>query len=240
MRELCLDIETTGLDPRTGDKIVEIAVVELFNKVKTGNHFHSYINPRREVPEEAFKIHGLSTEFLKDKPIFDHVARKFLDFIGDDKIIIHNAAFDTKFINHELRILGLAGLNMNNVIDSLTIARNKFPGAPASLDALCKRFGIDLSKRTKHGALLDTELLCDVYVELMGGAQTGLSFAADKKESETIQKSDEKFVAPKVRKTLEKRDFALSPADLELHEKFILKNFKTNNWGYVKPAENAG
>ncbi len=230
MRELCLDIETTGLDPRTGDKIVEIAVVELINKVKTGNHFHSYVNPRREMPEEAFRIHGISTEFLQDKPIFDHIARKFLDFIKDDKIIIHNAAFDTKFINHELRIIGLPGLNMSNVIDSLTIARNKFPGAPASLDALCKRFGIDLSKRTKHGALLDTELLCDVYVELMGGAQTGLSFGSSSKKEESSMKMAQEAVRKIDRPILPKRDFPVSDADLEAHKQFITKNFKNNLW----------
>lgn len=233
MRELCLDIETTGLDPRSGDKIVEIAVVELVNKVRTGNFFHSYINPRREVPHEAFKIHGLSTEFLRDKPIFDHVVPKFLDFIKDTKIIIHNSAFDTKFINHELRILGMPTLNMENVIDSLAIARNKFPGSPASLDALCKRFNIDLSRRTKHGALLDTELLCDVYVELMGGAQSGLSFESNsKKEAQISQQISEKIVETQIRRTLPKREFPVSETDLEKHQQFILKNFKTNLWGF--------
>jgi DNA polymerase-3 subunit epsilon len=231
MREICLDIETTGLDPRTGDKIVEIACVELVNKVKTGNFFHSYINPRREVPQEAFRIHGLSTEFLQDKPIFDHVVHKFLDFVKDTKIIIHNAAFDTKFINQELKILGMETLNMNNVIDSLTIARNKFPGSPASLDALCKRFNIDLSRRTKHGALLDTELLCDVYVELMGGAQAGLAFEA-KKEEKTITTQQEKIVIAQARRSLPKRDFAVLEADLEKHKEFIVKNFKKNLWGF--------
>jgi DNA polymerase-3 subunit epsilon len=231
MREICLDIETTGLDPRTGDKIVEIACVELVNKVKTGNFFHSYINPRREVPQEAFRIHGLSTEFLQDKPIFDHVVHKFLDFVKDTKIIIHNAAFDTKFINQELKILGMETLNMNNVIDSLTIARNKFPGSPASLDALCKRFNIDLSRRTKHGALLDTELLCDVYVELMGGAQAGLAFEA-KKEEKTITNQQEKIVIAQARRSLPKRDFAVLEADLEKHKEFIVKNFKKNLWGF--------
>ncbi len=233
MRELCLDIETTGLDPRSGDKIVEIAVVELVNKVKSGNFFHSYVNPRREMPMEAFKIHGLSSEFLSDKPIFDHVARKLLDFIQDSTIIIHNSAFDTKFINHELKILGLPPLNMNNVVDSLALARKKFPGAPASLDALCKRFNIDLSKRTKHGALLDTELLCDVYVELMGGAQIGLAFDQGRKTennnaSDFAQKND----LVQNRRTLPKRQFPVSAADLTQHEEFIKKNFKTNFWGF--------
>jgi DNA polymerase-3 subunit epsilon len=230
MRELCLDIETTGLDPRSGDKIVEIACVELINRVKTGNYFHTYVNPRREMPQEAFRIHGISGEFLQDKPIFEHIVHKFLDFVKDAKIIIHNAAFDTKFLNHELRGLGMEVLNMENVIDSLTIARNKFPGSPASLDALCKRFNIDLSRRTKHGALLDTELLCDVYLELMGGAQSGLAFDHAKKEAENISRVEEKIVVSQVRRSLPKRDFPVSMADLEAHKEFVLKNFKANNW----------
>jgi DNA polymerase III subunit epsilon len=232
MREICLDIETTGLDPKDGHKIVEIACVEMIDKVKTGKVFHSYVNPRRDMPQEAFNIHGISTEFLQDKPIFDHIAYKFLDFVKDTKIIIHNAAFDTKFINHELRILGIEPLNMANVLDSLAIARKKFPGAPASLDALCKRFSIDLSRRSKHGALLDTELLCDVYVELMGGAQSGLGFESEKKEAKSAEKNEEEVVANRVIRNLPKRNFAVSEADLETHKEFILKNFKKNSWGY--------
>ncbi|MDX2083570.1 MAG: DNA polymerase III subunit epsilon [Rickettsiales bacterium] len=233
MRELCLDIETTGLDPRNGDKIIEIACVELVNKIKTGNSFHSYINPRREVPEDAFKIHGISTKFLQDKPIFDHIAAKFLEFIKDDKLIIHNAAFDTKFINHELRILGFAELKMENVIDTLLIARKKFPGAPASLDALCKRFNIDLSKRGKHGALLDSELLCDVYIELLGGAQSGLVFASSKVETQKSAAANLSQISlPQIRRSIAKRDFPVSESDLQKHQEFIKKNFKTNFWGF--------
>jgi DNA polymerase-3 subunit epsilon len=229
MRELCLDIETTGLDPRSGHRIVEIAAIELVNKVRTGNFFHSYVNPRREMPQEAFKIHGISGEFLRDKPIFDHIANKFLDFVKDTKIVIHNAAFDTKFINYELKIIGLPELNMKNVLDSLTIARQKFPGSPASLDALCRRFNIDLSKRTKHGALLDTELLCEVYIELMGGAQTGFGFGAARKETAKIianvDVSENKNILPK-------RDFTPLEDDLKLHQEFITKHLKENIWGY--------
>lgn len=231
MREICLDVETTGLDPKTGHRVIEIACVELVNKSKTGKFFHTYVNPRREVPQEAFRIHGISTEFLQDKPIFDHVAEKFLDFIKDTKIIIHNAAFDTKFLNHELSLLGLPPMNMENVADSLLMARQKFPGAPASLDALCKRFNIDLSKRTKHGALLDTELLCDVYVELTGGAQAGLVFDSQIK-TEINQELGEISVINPTKKTLPKRDFPLSDDDLENHKNFILKNFKSNLWSY--------
>ena len=231
MREICLDTETTGLDPRTGDKIIEIAAIEIVNKVRTGNFFHTYINPRREVPQEAFKIHGISTEFLQDKPIFDHIAHKFLDFIKGGKLVIHNAAFDVKFLNHELKILGLEPLDQAHIIDSLVIARNKFPGSPNSLDALCKRFNVDTSKRTKHGALLDTELLIDVYVELMGGVQGGLSFdSSAKKEAKLAAQKEEKIIATQNRKTLPKRNFPVSEADLERHQEFMKKNFKTNFW----------
>lgn len=226
MREICLDTETTGLDPKDGHKIIEIACVEMINKVRTGKFFHTYINPRRDVPQEAFRIHGISTESLQDKPIFDHVAHKFLDFIKGDKLVIHNAAFDLKFLNHELRAIGLDTIEMTDVIDSLALARKKFPGSPASLDALCKRFNIDISHRTKHGALLDTELLCDVYVELMGGAQSGLVFDATKKEEKIL----EKIVEVVVKKSVPKRDFPVSAADLEQHKEFIKKNFKTNLW----------
>lgn len=232
MREICLDIETTGLDPRDGHKIIEIACVEMVGKIKTGRVFHSYVNPRRDVPQEAFAIHGISTEFLQDKPIFDHVAHKFLDFVKGSTVVIHNAAFDTKFINHELKILGLDALDSALVVDSLAIARKKFPGAPASLDALCKRFNIDLSRRTKHGALLDTELLCDVYVELMGGAQGGFGFDAPKKVEKSAEKTAEVSNQTQVRRSLPKRDFPVSDEDLESHREFISKNFKSNFWGY--------
>ena len=229
MRELCLDIETTGLDPRSGHRIVEIAVIELVNKVRTGNFFHSYVNPRRDMPREAFNIHGISSEFLRDKPIFDHIANKFLDFIKDAKIVIHNAAFDSKFLNYELKILGLPGLEMSNVIDSLTIARSKFPGSPASLDALCRRFNIDLTKRIKHGALLDTELLCEVYIELMGGAQIGFGFGATKKEAAKITAETEVAESKNI---LPKRDFPASEDDLKLHQEFVTKHIKGSSWGY--------
>lgn len=231
MREICLDIETTGLDPREGHKIVEIACVEIVNKVRTGNFFHSFVNPRRDVPQEAFAVHGISSEFLQDKPIFDHIVYKFLAFIKDAKLVIHNAAFDTKFINHELNILGLDLIKKDDVVDTLLIARNKFPGSPNSLDALCKRFGIDLSKRQKHGALLDTELLVDVYIELMGGAQGGLSFGGIVENKESV-KNNEEVVLRREKKTLPKRQFLLEDKDLELHKEFITKNFNNNFWGY--------
>lgn len=232
MREVCLDIETTGLDPREGHKIVEIACVEIVDRVRTGKFFHTYVNPRREMLEEAYRIHGISSEFLQDKPIFDHVCYKFLEFVKDAKIVIHNAAFDTKFLNYELAILGLEPLAKENIIDSLLIARNKFPGGQNSLDALCKRFNIDLSKRTKHGALLDTELLVDVYVELMGGAQGGLAFSGNKDEVKIVEAKDENFVVKKLENTLQARDFTIDEQALQRHKEFIQKNFKNNLWGY--------
>jgi DNA polymerase-3 subunit epsilon len=231
MREICLDTETTGLDPKSGHKIVEIACVEIIDKVRTGRFFHTYINPQRDMPEEAFRIHGISGEFLSDKPVFDKVAHEFLEFIKDAKLVIHNAAFDLKFLNHELSAIGLETLNSKNVIDSLILARTKFPGSPNSLDALCKRFNIDLSKREKHGALLDTELLVDVYVELMGGAQGGLMFGANKNDKK-ISTIDENFVIKKLQTSLPKRDFPASEESLQIHQEFVKKNFKSNFWGY--------
>ncbi|WP_109465471.1 DNA polymerase III subunit epsilon [Albibacillus kandeliae] len=171
MREIVLDTETTGFDPESGDRIVEIGGVELFNHVATGNTYHQYINPERDMPQEAFEVHGLSIDFLRDKPKFAEIGQAFLDFVGDAKLVIHNAAFDIKFLNAELRWMGLPQIPWEQAIDTLAIARKRFPGSPASLDALCRRFGIDNSSRTLHGALLDSEILADVYLELIGGRQ---------------------------------------------------------------------
>lgn len=174
MREIVLDTETTGLDPETGDRIVEIGAVELRGHVPTGNTYHQYINPERNVPQDAVDVHGLTADFLSDKPVFAQIARDFLEFVGDAKLVIHNAAFDMKFLNAELRWQGLRQLPYDRAIDTLEIARRKFPGSPASLDALCRRYGIDNSARTLHGALLDSEILADVYLELIGGRQPDL------------------------------------------------------------------
>ncbi len=174
MREIVLDTETTGLDPETGDRIVEIGAVELKGHMPTGRTYHQYINPERDVPQEAVQVHGLTVDFLRDKPVFKDVAQDFLTFIGDAKLIIHNAAFDMKFLNAELKWQGLCQLPYDRAIDTLDIARRKFPGSPASLDALCRRYGIDNSARTLHGALLDSEILADVYLELIGGRQPDL------------------------------------------------------------------
>ena len=171
MRELVLDTETTGFDPESGDRIVEIGAVELYNHMPTGNTYHQYINPQRDMPQDAFEVHGLSEEFLRDKPVFAEIAEAFLEFVGDAKLVIHNASFDMKFLNAELKWVGKPILPMERAIDTLTMARRKFPGAQASLDALCRRFGIDNSARTLHGALLDSEILAEVYLELIGGRQ---------------------------------------------------------------------
>lgn len=174
MREIVLDTETTGFDPESGDRIVEIGAVELINHMPSGATYHQYINPRRDMPEDAFKVHGLSEEFLRDFPPFEEIAQGFLDFIAESRLIIHNASFDMKFLNAELGWAGHTRLPDRRALDTLDMARKKFPGAPASLDALCRRFAIDNSARTLHGALLDSEILAEVYLELIGGRQPDL------------------------------------------------------------------
>jgi len=174
MREIVLDTETTGLDPAEGHRIVEIGAVELINHMPTARTFHKHLNPERMMPKEAFEVHGLGDDFLKTQPLFASVAQEFLDFIGDARLVIHNAAFDMKFLNHELERVGRTALAFGRVTDTLMLARSRFPGSPASLDALCRRFGIDTSMREKHGALLDSQILADVYLELIGGRQPDL------------------------------------------------------------------
>lgn len=183
MREIVLDTETTGLDPDSGDRIVEIGGVELFNHVATGRTYHQYINPERDMPQEAFDVHGLSIDFLSDKPKFAQIGQAFLDFLGDAQLVIHNASFDMKFLNAELKWMGLPVLSFDRALDTLAIARRRFPGSPASLDALCRRFGIDNSSRTLHGALLDSEILAEVYLELIGGRQPDLELSRDSADS---------------------------------------------------------
>jgi len=188
-RELVLDTETTGFSPETGDKIVEIGVVELINHIPTGNYFHKYLNPQRSMPDSAFKVHGLSYDFLKNKPLFSDIADEFLNFIKSDQIIIHNAPFDLSFLNNELFIIGKEGIPTLQVIDSLFLAREKFPGSPASLDALCRRFSIDNSNRELHGALLDSYILAEVYLELIGGRQPNLELYEKRSSEITIENS---------------------------------------------------
>jgi DNA polymerase III subunit epsilon len=178
MREIILDTETTGLDPRQGNRVVEIGCLELINHVPTGAQYHTYLDPERDMPADAFAVHGLSAAFLTGKPVFAQVVEEFLDFVGDAKLVIHNAEFDLRFLNFELERLGFPTFPSNRSVDTVALARRKFPGAPASLDALCRRFNIDNSARTRHGALLDAELLAEVYLELIGGRQPGLGLVA--------------------------------------------------------------
>lgn len=180
MKEIVLDTETTGMDPDEGHRIIEIGCVELENHLPTGRHLQLYINPEREIPPDATAVHGITDEFVKDKPTFSEVYTEFIDFIADAKLIIHNAEFDMKFINWELRNVGHPAIGWSNVVDTLGMARKKFPGSPANLDALCRRFEIDNTERTYHGALLDSELLAEVYMELLGGRQHGMRLAAEK------------------------------------------------------------
>jgi DNA polymerase-3 subunit epsilon len=186
LREVILDTETTGLDPANGDRVVEIGALELLNHLPTGRTFHVYVNPERDMPKEAEAVHGLSAAFLRDKPVFAAIAQDFLDFIGDATLIIHNASFDVAFLNAELAFLRLPALMPERVVDTLHIARQKHPGSANSLDALCRRYGIDNSRRTKHGALLDSELLAEVYLELIGGRQTTLVLEASRVKKTTM------------------------------------------------------
>ncbi|MFC3182221.1 DNA polymerase III subunit epsilon [Cypionkella sinensis] len=188
MREIVLDTETTGFEPSEGDRIVEIGAVELFNHLPTGNTYHQYINPERTMPKEAFDVHGLGDDFLRDKPVFKAIAQDFLTFIGDAQLIIHNASFDMKFLNAELSWVNLPALPMTRATDTLMMARRKFPGSPATLDALCRRFGVDNSGREKHGALLDSELLAEVYLELVGGRQPDFGLSAVQQTTTTVTK----------------------------------------------------
>ncbi len=189
MREIILDTETTGLDPKRGDRVVEIGCVEIYNRIPTGREFHCFINPERDVPVEAENVHGISTTFLKDKPLFAKVVTPFLDFIGSDTLVIHNAQFDIGFLNFELELAGKTALQMSRVVDTLALARRKHPAGPNSLDALCKRYGVDMSKRTKHGALIDCLLLAEVYVELLGERQAALGLQSKSAPASSSNKS---------------------------------------------------
>jgi len=214
MREIVLDTETTGLDPKAGHRIVEIGCVEMVNQVATGETYHQYLNPERDMPEQAFAVHGLSEAFLADKPKFADIAKAFMTFVGDAKLVIHNAEFDMGFINTELAAIGEAPLAMDRATDTVRLARRKFPGAPASLDALCKRFQVDNSNRQLHGALLDAGLLADVYLELIGGRQRGLSLTG----SENIKAA---AAAPQTGPTRPPRPHAPSPDETAAHEAFV-------------------
>ncbi|MCH2546878.1 MAG: DNA polymerase III subunit epsilon [Alphaproteobacteria bacterium] len=222
MREIALDTETTGLDPNSGHRIVEIGCVEMIDRISTGEVFHVYLNPERDMPEEAYRVHGLSEEFLADKQKFAAVADDFLHFVQQSPLVIHNAQFDMKFINYELKKIGKEIIPMSRTIDTVIMARKKFPGSPANLDALCKRFEIDLSARTLHGALLDAELLADVYLELTGGRQSKLTLKRD----DDFAKPQQKTQAP----VMETRNFPPSAQEREDHLKFLQTQLKDALW----------
>ena len=222
-REIVLDTETTGFKPTEGHKLVEIGCVELINHIPSGEIFHCYINPERDMPTGAFEVHGLSEEFLRPHKIFKEVAQDFLEFIKDDPLIIHNAAFDMGFLNFELEAVGLQSITHNTVIDTLKMARKKFPGSPASLDALCRRFKVDNTARTKHGAIIDCELLAAVYLELIGGRQVGMDLSKEEKKEEKV------FVPQGPKKTWDKRIFSLSEQEKALHDVFISEYISKKN-----------
>lgn len=220
MREIVFDTETTGLDPRSGDRLVEIGCVELINRVPTGRTFHAYFNPERDMPAGAEAVHGLSSAFLADKPLFRDTVDSVLDFIADSPLVAHNAAFDFGFLNAELTLCTREAVCMSRMIDTVALARKRHPGAKLSLDALCTRYGIDRSHRVKHGALLDAELLAQVYVELTGGRQIGLALAA---ETSTVGIVAAPRRAPIVRQRREPRPHAPRPEELARHRAFIAR-----------------
>lgn len=219
MREIVFDTETTGLNPASGDRMVEIGCVEIFNRVETGRHFHCYFNPQRDMPVEAEAVHGLSANFLSDKPLFSQKVDELLEFMEDSPLVAHNASFDFGFLNFELQNCGRSSVSMQRMVDTLAIARAKHPGAKHSLDALCVRFGIDRSHRVKHGALLDAQLLAQVYVELTGGRQIGLGLVAEA-GTVAIQQSARPVTVSEPRPP---RPHAPLAEELERHRAFIAK-----------------
>ena len=230
IREVVLDTETTGMNPHTGDRIVEIGAVELLNHLPTGRTLQLYINPQRDVPAEATAVHGITNDFLRDKPIFSQVYSDFIDFIGTDSIlVIHNAEFDMKFVNWELQNVGHSAIKWDRVIDTLAIARKKFPGSPASLDALCRRFSIDNAARTFHGALLDSELLAEVYLELLGGRQHGLALTPALEEK-TAARTTSSTQPATPRPHRPARPHAASEEELNAHADMVGK-MKDAIWG---------
>ena len=229
LREIVFDTETTGLSPENGDKLVEIGAVELINHIPTGKTYHQYINPERNVPEEVVAVHGLTEDFLKNYPVFADIAQDFVDFVGDDGLLVaHNASFDIKFINYELRKIGKKEYSWDKVVDTLEIARQKFTGSKNNLDALCKRFNIDNSHRTKHGALLDAELLADVYLELLGGAEPSMLQNSDIMNSAKTMENIKSFTPE--RKMRELRVFNITPEEETEHNEFLKNKLKNALW----------
>jgi DNA polymerase-3 subunit epsilon len=229
MREIVFDTETTGLDPKTGDRMVEIGCVEMVNLVPTGNTFHAYYNPERDMPAGAEAVHGLSSAFLSDKPLFRDTFQELLDFIGDAPLVAHNAGFDFGFLNAELALIECEPVCTSRMVDTVQLAKKKHPGAKLSLDALCTRYGIDRSHRVKHGALLDAELLAQVYVELKGGRQIGLGLAAEPEKAETPKEAVAVRKAPEGPRR-EPRPHAPTPEELARHRKFM-SGIENPLWG---------
>jgi DNA polymerase-3 subunit epsilon len=239
VREIVFDTETTGLSPLTGDRLVEIGCVELFNRVETGRAFHAYFNPCRPMSSGAETVHGLSDIFLSDKPLFGDRCEELLEFLGDCPLVAHNAAFDFGFINHELSLCGRPLVCQTRMIDTLVLARQRHPGAKHSLDALCTRFGIDRSIRVKHGALIDAQLLAQVYIELTGGRQIGLSLATDGIAISMVSAAPDVIAPVHVRPP---RPHAASEAELARHAAFLrdIKDPIWNRAGFTRLTENRG
>jgi DNA polymerase-3 subunit epsilon len=232
MREICFDTETTGLDPNNGDRLLEIGAVELINHKPTGKIFHEYINPERDVPEEVVKVHGLNNAFLADKPKFAEIAQKWIEFVGDDGIFVaHNARFDMDFLNMELQKCGYPAYEWDRVVDTLAIARSEYPHMRNSLDALCKRFNVDNSARTFHGALLDAQLLSEVYLQLLGGDEPSMKFASATDKNSNTSKSNTNTV-----KIIE-RHFPVSEQEIQENKSFLEQNIKNSIW-LQETAEN--
>ncbi|MBS0528535.1 MAG: DNA polymerase III subunit epsilon [Proteobacteria bacterium] len=227
MREIVLDTETTGLDPLRGDRLVEVGCVEIFNRMPTGQTFHRYINPERDMPQEAFAVHGLSSEFLANKPLFMHIVDEFLEFIGDAPLVIHNASFDISFINAELDRLKRAAIKRDRLVDTLLLARRKHPGVSNRLDDLCSRYAIDNSRRTKHGALLDAELLAEVYIDLIGARQSQLILAetTSRQAGATLDAPRRQRIAPLMPRVSDADRVAHRDFVATLGEKAIWKEF---------------
>jgi DNA polymerase III subunit epsilon len=230
LREIVLDTETTGLDPKNGDRLIEIGCVELFNRLPTGKDYHVFINPERDVPIEAQNVHGISTEFLKDKPLFAAVAGGFVDFIGGDTLVIHNANFDIGFLNAELTRVKRQPISMVRVIDTLAMARRKHPAGPNTLDALCKRYGIDNTKRVKHGALMDSLLLAEVYMELLGERQAALGLSSGKGQASSGRNGRSNAVVTALPRPMPLPS-RLTEAELAAHAAFIAQLGEKAIWG---------
>jgi DNA polymerase-3 subunit epsilon len=231
MREIVLDTETTGLDPYADHRLVEIGCIELINHMPTGRQYHQYINPQRPMPKEAFDVHGLGDDFLKDQPVFAEVVDEFIEFIGEDSVlVIHNAAFDMKFLNAELEWLNKPLIAMERALDTVQLARKKFPGSPVSLDALCRRFKIDNSNRTLHGALLDSDLLAQVYLELLGGRQHGLSLDPNAMGGDHDGENGGRRVLGPRGNRLEPRPHIISDEELAAHRAYVEVKIKDALW----------